>query len=143
MTPRKLIRQAVATALTGATAAGTRVVPSRVYNKSRLPALAVYTPTDRREADAESMDSDARECTVLVEIRADANSELENTLDDISAEIMTALMSDRTLGGACDLLQFDEYESDISDEGEKPRGVGLLAFSAYYRVAWDDPNTKL
>ncbi|MEM8499891.1 MAG: hypothetical protein AAF542_17845 [Pseudomonadota bacterium] len=141
--PRTDIRKAVVAAVTGLSTTGSAVVESRVYERKRTPELAVFTPTDRRNDEEVTMDNDARVVTIIVEIRAKANSALEDALDTICGEVVAALMADTTLNGTCDDLEFDVFDSELSGQAEKPFGLGTLEFSAFYRTLHGAPNTKL
>ena len=143
-TARKNVRKAVVTAVTGLTTTGTNVTESRVYAEGVDASLSVYTPTDVREEEGATINgADPRELEIKIEARAKASSLIEDVLDTIASEVVAAMFADDTLGGTVDYLQYDSFESELSDDAEKPLGLATLTFSAYYRVALNDPDTKV
>lgn len=143
-TIRKNIRKAVVAAVTGLTTTGTNVIESRVYPDQATSSLSVYTPSDVREEDGATISgADPRELTIVIEARAKAVGLIEDTLDTIASEVVAAMFVDKTLGGTVDYLQYDSFQSELSDDAEKPLGLATMTFSAYYRVALNDPDTKV
>jgi hypothetical protein len=98
---RKTIRDQVVTTLTGLTTTGSNVFNSRVYpnEQSKLPLLNVYTLSEASELDATG--GLLRTIDLAVEGFAQANSNIENTMDTIAKEVEEALGADHTLNGTC------------------------------------------
>lgn len=141
---RRQIREAVATALTGLATTGARVSQSRMAPRRAgdLPCLLVETAEERIEQGAQTRLT--RELTVLVRAFAKANTALDDTLDQIAAEVETALAAAGTLGGlvpggvtpAGVTLDFDETL-------EQPAGVAVMEYRAVYFGVIGSPEVAL
>lgn len=146
---RQAIRDAVTTAVTGLTTTGTRVFKSRKYplQEAELPGLLVYALTE--EATPITLGYPRyldRVLTVRVVGVAKANASLDTTLDNIAAEVETALAADYTLGGLVIELHLANTElmmQTINDEeiSDKPIGVVALDWSVLYRTIETTPGT--
>jgi hypothetical protein len=143
--PRKLIRQAVVTRLTNATAAGTRVTATRFdpHKKSQLPAISVYSL-------AEPVDLDASANTAPREIARDLKIEIaawvphteavpvDDAMDDLAEQIEAAMDADPYLGGAAadSILEATEMEIVEDDARTSPVvGIITLTYSVTYRTS--------
>ena len=71
---------------------------------------------------------------LVVEGFASANSNIENTLDNIATEVEEALGSDTDLNGTCLRHNITNTEITLNNEGSKPIGVVRLTFSVTYRT---------
>lgn len=128
---RNQIRDAVVAALSGNTDAGTNVTPSRVYPFASLPGICVYTPIEESEPDTTT--HLLREVDIVIEAYADTT--LDDTIDDLAADIETAMSTDSTFGGLCLFSWLSGTETDLTNEAEKAKGVITLTFKAQYRTA--------
>jgi len=140
---RKLIRHAVVTRLTNATAAGNRVSATRMdpHRKSDLPAISVYTL--REPTDPGSSSTAPRELTrdVKVEIagwvvHSDALP-LDDAMDDLAEQIEMAMDADPFLGGAAgdSFLESTEMQVREPDGASDPLiGIITLTYSVTYRT---------
>lgn len=134
--PRQLIREKVAALLLDATNAGKRVWPSRTrhFEARRLPAIGIYTLEDAATvADASPRRYD-RTVTVVVEILATADDELDNVLDVLAAQVEAVLLADKTLGGVADDSAMGKTSIGFAaaDEGEQPFACLAMEFEADY-----------
>lgn len=141
MHPRKLIRDAVVAALTGATAAGARVKATRVAPNSAaaLPALAVYTPAD--DTDEDSIATKPRELLSRLTLKitgwiADTAALAgDDAMDALAEQIEAAMDVDRFLGGACGgevgTVRMST-ETGVLDDGDPIVGVVTLTYRAEY-----------
>lgn len=131
--PRKTIRANVATLLTGLPLTGARVYPSRVAplaEASDLPALRIYF--DGEQDSAADVHGDLREHAISfrVEIVAQANTGMDDTLDDIAEDVRDALLAAAPatwLGGVLD--QTFTTEQEIDDEATQPVGICRIGFT--------------
>ena len=133
---RETIRKAFVTKLTGLTTTSVRVYRSRVYpmGSANLPGLIVYATEEESAAPNMGASNQARELTVVVEGYAKTSyTLLDDTLDDIAAEVEAAINLDRTVSGSVDTCWLESTEIDLADEGEKPVGVVKLNFKTIYR----------
>lgn len=144
MHARKQIRAAVAAAVTGLQATGSRVYRSRVYPmaSAELPGLCIYTTTEA--AQPEIMRAPrrlVRDLSVIVEAYAVATDDVDGTLDDIAAQVEAAIGADPTLGGKVRRVHVAQTETMLTGEGEKPIGVLRLTFAAEYATYENQPET--
>ena len=143
---RQSLRERIASNVTGLTTTGANVFQSRVYTlePDDLPCLLVYSTSETSErATMATTDSLNRDLTVMVEGYARTASNLDDTLDTISAEVETAVASDPTCNAlALDtVLQSTEIEYDA--EGDQPIGSVRLAFGVHYQTKTTVPTTAL
>lgn len=140
---RQQIRDQLVTTLTGLTTTGSNVNNSRVYDHAILPCLSVYTLSE--EVGDENYNKQFRLLSVMVEVRAQATENLENTLDTISAEVETAVFAngDTTLNGTCKDFEIEGSEIELSGDAEQPFGLMTMRFVAMYRVDKTDVNTLI
>ena len=143
---RQSLRERIASNVTGLTTTGANVFQSRVYTlePDDLPCLLVYSTSETSErATMATTDSLNRDLTVMVEGYARTASNLDDTLDTISAEVETAVASDPTCNAlALDtVLQSTEIEYDA--EGDQPIGSVRLSFSVHYQTKSTVPTTAL
>lgn len=148
---RKLIRAAVAAALTGTadarpTSAADRVFKARKvpYRRRELPAIAIYAKTE--PVDPESKATAPRYLTrtlqLVVEIvdRVPENGSMEDRLDDLAEEVERAMDRDPTFGGTCKdsiLASTDQDVYEFDGEGralEVPLGTSVLTYSIEYET---------
>ena len=135
---RKTIRDQVVTTLTGLTTTGSNVFNSRVYpnEQSKLPLLNIYSLSESSELDATG--GLLRTMDLVVEGFAQANSNIENTMDTIAKEVEEALGADHTLNGTCTTHSLSSTEISLNNEGNLPLGVVRLVFSVIYRTSQTD-----
>ena len=76
-----------------------------------------------------------------VEGMARATADLDETLDDICAEVEAALAADVTLGGKAKVLYLTGIDDpEQSDEGDQPTGLVRLNFRVQYRTLNTTPT---
>ena len=143
---RQSLRERIASNVTGLTTTGANVFQSRVYTlePDDLPCLLVYSTSETSErATMATTDSLNRDLTVMVEGYARTASNLDDTLDTISAEVETAVASDPT----CNALALDTFlqstEIEYDSEGDQPIGSVRLSFSVHYQTKSNVPGTAL
>ena len=98
---RQQIREQVVTLCTGLTTTGSRVYDTRLYNLDAddLPGLVIYTQNESSTKSTLSPSTYERELDVLIEGYAQANNDIEDTLDTISKEVEDAIGADPLLNG--------------------------------------------
>ena len=141
---RKQIRDAIVTALTGLGETGTNVFRSRIYplEKTKLPALCIFTRTETTEFDTMTINrSTMRNLEVAVEAYVNMTLAYDNKLDAIAVQVEEALAADVTLGGLAKDTQVTAFEADLSGDGEKPVAVGRFTVAVQYRTAENDVET--
>lgn len=151
MHPRQTIRHALRQRLRGAdgahpTAAGRKVYASRAVPvmASHLPALLIYTTSDRRDTRfSDAQDGVIRHIlTVAVEVAA-AGEDADDQVDSLCAEVEAVLATDANLGGAVESLTWQQTEIDLAGDGDAPVVAARMEWEAvYYTVpAEEDAGT--
>ena len=140
---RQQIRDQLKTTLTGLTTTGANVFSSRVYDHDVLPSLTIYTLSE--ELGEESANKQLRLLNIVVEARAKATSNLDDTLDTIGAEVEAAIFNtgDTTLGGKCKDIDFEGIDIELSGESDQPVGLMSIRFACLYRVDKSDVTTLI
>ena len=134
---RKAIRDRVVTVCTGLTTTSTRVHKSRLYPlaSGKLPALAIYALSEVSEAVTIGSPKYHRNLDIAIDAMAEANANVDDTLDLICEEVETAIGADRTLNGLCKEATLVSTDIELSAEGEKPVGIARLVYRVTYRTA--------
>jgi len=138
----KQIRDAVKTALTGLSTTGSRVFANRLrpLQDADLPALRIYADEERAEGLLiHSPEMYDRELTFVVEGVAKATAALDDTLDQISKEVETALSAGITLGSR-NLEVFYTGMSFDDEQLDKPVAVKRMTFSLKFTSMSNAPD---
>lgn len=141
---RQTIREAVATAVTNLTTTTTNVFQSRVhqYASGDLPGLTVYTQSESLDEEAGILGTkEYRLLQCVIEARAKAAADIDDTLDTICAEVETALYADQTLSGNAKHLELKDTEITLTGDTDQEVGVARMTFEIQYRVDATDPTT--
>ncbi len=143
---RQQIRDRIIADVTGLTTTGANVYDSKLYNilQGELPALAVYTQNETSEIStiAPNVTLD-RELEVIIECYAEANQNIENTLDTIAGEVENSLGTDLTLNNLCITQFLSSTDIDFTSEGEKPLGICKLTYNVRYMNTVTNSSTPL
>ena len=138
----KQIRAAIVTALTGLTTTSTRVYANRL-----MPLPDVLSPTllitlDEETATPVTFHTNPiyeRELRLTVAALVKATSALDDTLDQISKEVETALAGGITLSGR--RLDFTYTGMSFDDEqSDKPVGIKRMSFTVPFTAAANAPD---
>ncbi|WP_333710371.1 hypothetical protein [Malikia spinosa] len=143
---RKQIREALATAVTGLSVTGARVYQSRLHalRDSNLPCLLVNT--DDETIEPVSMNAPAtleRELVVMVRAVARAAADLDDSLDQIMAEVEAVLGAASPLGSLAKITALRSIRVEMDDALEKPLGVASMEYRITYYTASSAPQTVL
>lgn len=136
--PRELIRKQAVAVLLGATNAGASVYASRVAPlisngwQSELPAIIVYTMDESAEIFNQAPREYRRRVELVVEIHAEGNEALDDTLDTLARQVERLLLMDDTLGGTANDLQYVRSRMVLLDQSEHLTGACRLIFEAEY-----------
>jgi hypothetical protein len=143
---REQIRDAAVTALTGLTTTGTRVYRSRIYPlaQAKLPGLAIYTKSESTDYATQARPRTLiRTLSVAVEAYVSANTDFDETIDDIASEVEAAMYTNLTLGGLAKDSKISGIEIDFSGDGENPVAVATLTIDITYVTTEGSPNTAV
>jgi hypothetical protein len=143
MHARQIIREAVATLLTGLTTTGANVFQSRVHNiqESELPCLLILTDDESVDIENSLLNAPARLLGLTIEGKAKATATLDDTLDDIAAEVEVAMAADITIGGLTENVYLESTSIQFTGEGDQPIGSVTLSYIVSYRTPFGDPST--
>ena len=143
---RQQIRDRIIADVTGLATTGANVYDSKLYNilQGELPALAVYTQNETSEIStiAPNVTLD-RELEVIIECYAEANQNIENTLDTIAGEVENSLGTDLTLNNLCITQFLSSTDIDFTSECEKPLGICKLTYNVRYMNTVTNSSTPL
>jgi hypothetical protein len=140
---RQLIREQVATTLTGLSTTGSNVFQSRVYplQESNLPALLIYTKEESSEAIVMGSDRAIdRELTLAVEAYVKNNTNSDDIIDDIAEEIESAIGADSTLNNKAKDVFLVSTDINYVGEGENPVAVATFNFLVNYCTDETNPS---
>jgi hypothetical protein len=140
---RQLIREQVATTLTGLSTTGSNVFQSRVYplQESNLPALLIYTKEESSEAIVMGSDrAIERELTLAVEAYVKNNTNSDDIIDDIAEEIESAIGADSTLNNKAKDVFLVSTDINYVGEGENPVAVATFNFLVNYCTDETNPS---
>lgn len=138
---RQIIRDAVAAALvTGSTAAGTRVFPTRMgpLRTPELPALCVYTETETIDPISRTTSPRElqRELNVVIEGFVNMVDDVQNSVDDLAKQVERVMHADPQFGGL--LVTGDSIlvstEFDFKDDGKTGYGAFRMTYEFTYRT---------
>ena len=144
--PRELIRKQAVAVLLGATDAGASVYASRVRPfisntwQSDLPAICVFTMDESGEIFNQAPREYRRRVELVVEIHAEGNDALDDTLDTLARQVERLLLMDDTLGGTANDLQYVRSRMVLLDQSEQLTGACRLIFEAEYFDRHPDDN---
>ncbi len=139
---RQAIREAVAAAVTGLASTGARVFQSRMHAQDALPCLLVTT--NGEEVSREDLgDLEERELDVEVVGVAKAAADVDDDLDDIAAEVETAIGANNTLGGRVKRMHLTGIRIEFDDELEQPVGLVRITYRCTYYTNAGVPGTTL
>lgn len=140
--PRKLIRDAVVAALTGATAAGSRVKGTRVepQRNTQLPAIGVYTLSE--EVDAQSASTAPRELKRDLKLEvagwvADSSAlPIDDAMDALAEQIEAAMHADPYFGDTAGDSILQSTEMSVLEENAADPLIGIvkLTYTVTYRA---------
>lgn len=142
MHARQAIREALATAVTGLVTTGANVFQSRMRAQDTLPCLLVTTNDE--SVDRIDMGTvEQRDIAVEITGVAKQASGVDDTLDDIAAEIETAIGAANTLGGRVQGLHLASIRPEFDDELDQPVGLVRLTYRCTYFTNAGVPGTTL
>lgn len=133
---RKEIREKIVSILKAKTDAGDRIFETRVrpFWGEELPGIAVYTESESAEVFEEPRIY-IRKLTVNVEVFAEANDALDDTLDLIASQVEDLIDTDPTLGNEVNDTRLTNTEINLVDDGKNIVGSAKISFSVTYFTA--------
>jgi hypothetical protein len=143
--PRQLIRDAVVTALTGSTAAGSRVYATKwiATRRSEMPEITVSITDEPVDDIGDSAPREYfRRPSIIVEafVGAVGVADIDNTVDDLASEIEAAMDVDRYFGGVLSDSRLSGTEIDVDTEGDRLTARLTLTYVGLYFTYPDAPT---
>jgi len=136
---RQQIREAVALSVTGLVTTGQNVYQSRVYPHNVLPCISIFTKEEQAEFTSVSRPrASRRELSLVIEIRAKEAADVDDQVDQISAEIEAAISGDITLGGIAKDIQYEGIDIELEGGADQPTALGTMNYNVIYRVLETD-----
>lgn len=134
MATRKDIRSAIVTMLVGNTSAGSSVYANRDTPlwEAELPAILVSATQEAVEPKSLSGNKNIRTLDLEINIKAQADQSLDDTLDDLGAEVEAILGADRTIQGTSFSTVLTGTSISLDTEGETPTGTLTLSYQIKY-----------
>lgn len=143
---RQQIRDKVAEILTGLATTGNNVFKSRVYPlaSGELPGLCIYTNTEESDPETGKYDVfDERTVRVVIEGYDKLLEGVPDSLDDISAEVETALFANEYLDGLAQKIDYAGIPNiQIVGDSENKAGVIPINFDVTYYVERGAPEVS-
>ena len=143
---RQSIRGNLVTTLTDLATTGARVYETRVYPlaEDKLPGLAIYTKSESSEYSTMTAPRTVlRTLSAAVEIYVKAVSGYDDLLDSISAQVESALYTDRTRGGFARDTRVVSFESQFSGDPDQPVGSAAIQVEVDYQTLENDSETAV
>lgn len=143
---RKQVRNAAKSDLTGLVTTGANVFSGRLspIGEAEMPCLNLFVLDENSDWDA--IGTIARVGDLVVEGRAQGEDGLLDTLDDIAAEIETAIYGETpALAGLLQNIGTPRTQIEILDSaqgGRRRTGIIRILFPATYRSVATDPTTQ-
>ncbi|MFA6121918.1 MAG: hypothetical protein WCT35_04895 [Sideroxydans sp.] len=136
------IREAVETLLTGLTTTDTKVYANRLQPMAdaNLPGLRIFMDSEESTVlTVHTPQLQERQLGIIVECCAKASTSLDDTLDQISKEVETAVAAGITLSSKHLPITYlgMQFDDDLAD---KPVGVKRLRFSIDYTAYSNAPD---
>lgn len=131
---RKLIRTAAVSLLSGNTAAGTNVFDNRVtrFWREELPAISVFTRQETATKRDVSGRQSIRVLELQIEVRAEGDEAVDDTLDDICEQIENIIEENQSINGLAHGTVLTNTEIELDADGEKLIGIATLNFEVRY-----------
>ncbi len=135
MNRRESILSAVAVTLTGLATTGANVSLFRAHKIPALPALTIEQGSDVVQRDISDFNFLTRELEVTITLTAGGLGNLSTVLNQIAAEVFSALMADITLGLAyvIQVQLSDDSAVQISGENEQTTAQLETTYTITYR----------
>ena len=119
---------------------------SRIYpiGSGKLPAILIYTRQENlQDSSLSKPRTQFRNLSLVIEVIAKANNDLDQTLDDLAVQIEEALFVDTSLGGLVKDTILQTTDIQYLDEGDKPHGVMVMTYTITYAVQETTPETLI
>jgi len=141
---RQQIRDSFYNLCLGLTTTETRAYKSRVFPLAdeNIPGLIVYTSTEEEnEEEGKNAGFQFRYLRVIVECYDKLAAGLDDQLDDMAAEVETAVFADDIAG--IRTIDLESTDTEIQEGAEQPVGKIILSFLVSYLTREGSPETAI
>lgn len=140
---RTQLVEAVADVLDGLNTTGSNVFVGQVYavGVEQMPCLCISTSSE--EVDWADQNTQRRAVSLVIDGRVRAEYGADELLDDIAAEVETALLADQFLGGLTQGIDLISTEKEFSAEAEGETGSVSMTYTVYILTEPGAPGTAL
>lgn len=141
---RQQIREYVVAELTGLATTGTKVYPSRVLPvpNELMPCLCVYLGKESGSENDVPLNCSGRTLEVVIDAYV-SGQDADDTLNEISAEIETALFAVPAMGGLTRGIYFRSMATVYPADAAKPFGIQRNIFAVEYVIEDGDPENAV
>lgn len=131
---RTQIREAIKTILMGQTACGDNVYSNRTsaYWKSELPCISIFMAEEPLSPRDMSQKTYIRKPDISIEIRAEANENLDEILDEVNDKIEELILANSNLNGTVQGLVFTNIDFETANDGTTNIGILTLSIQVQY-----------
>ena len=122
------------------------IIQSRIYpiGEGKLPAILIYTRQENlQDSSLSKPRTQFRNLSLVIEVIAKANNDLDQALDDLAVQIEEALSADTSLGGLVKDTTLQTTDIQYLDEGDKPHGVMVMTYGVTYAVHETAPQNLI
>lgn len=150
---RKQIRDAVKTAVTGLATTGANVYQGRNARllAGNLPFLMIYVNGETVDYDDEGASMGPPSPARVIDLRIQAYTEAIDSLnevpydelDQVAAEVETAIYVDETFGGLAFRTEVGDSEISTDNEGEQQLAILDMGFNVSYRAVEGLPEVAV
>lgn len=133
MHKRKLIRDAIAAALSAAPGLASRVATNRTRptEAKELPVVLVYTLQEAAER-IDLRRTLSRTLTIGIEARTGASGNLDDALDDLCRTIERAMAADPKFAGKALDSALSETSIGLDGDGETRQAIATMTYTVVY-----------
>lgn len=131
---RQLIREAIKDILIDNTTAGSNVYTNRVsaFWKEELPSISIFMRDEELTPRNTQGKTYIRKATITIQIIAEANEALDNSLDAMADQVEALILADESLQGNVSGLVFQSSEFEIAGDAAKDIGALTLTMQVTY-----------
>lgn len=141
---RQTIRESVETLLSSMSAT---IYRTRVYPMTSLPAISVQINNElvihENSGPLNAAPRYTREADLTIEVAHESESNVDDAVDDLVAQVEALIGADVTLGGAVEESILTRCNFTTNGSGDVPYMIATLTYRVWYRTTASDPQTAI
>jgi hypothetical protein len=128
------IRNACVAKLTGATAAGDRVVSNRAarFFGMAFPYISIFALNEESGQNDMTGTDELRTLNLAIDLYVSVTEGIEDEIDDLAKAVEDLMDADDALGGHAINCELKGTETDLSMAGDQPFGLARLTYQVTY-----------